>query len=385
MNILIEGWRGINHSYSLVNQWQILELSKFFNIYFKDIPFISKDWNLKKNSSGLNENFNKIIQDIPNSNNDIKSDIIYRISSPLNFDNDFNSKLLFVFGTCEYKYLDKENYINGSPELLKYDENFFIHTPSKWSKEGFINIGFKDDQIIVIPHGVDKNTFDIISNEEKKIIREKYKINDEDFVLTNIGAMTKNKGVEVLIAAYGILKKKIKNLKLILKDQSNLYDIKTDYLFKKVRESELNTKYGIINDNMMKDIILISENLTLAQLRKIYSITDCYVSPYLAEGFNLTPLEAAACGAQIIVTKGGSTDDYFNSCMGYQIDSKERKINNSYLLEPKIDSLIHILQEKVVNKNDTMKNKRSEFVHNNFSWEKVGNQLKTEFEKKINK
>ena len=39
-------------------------------------------------------------------------------------------------------------------------------------------------------------------------IRDKYKIKNDDFVLTNISAMTVNKGVEVLIAAYGMLKKK---------------------------------------------------------------------------------------------------------------------------------------------------------------------------------
>ena len=38
----------------------------------------------------------------------------------------------------------------------------------------------------------------------------------------------------------------------------------------------------------------------------------------------LTPLEAAACGTQIVVTNGGSTDDYFNDCMGFKIESKEK-------------------------------------------------------------
>ena len=46
-----------------------------------------------------------------------------------------------------------------------------------------------------------------------KKVRDKYKINSEDFILTNISAMTQNKGVEDLLAAYGILKKnKILNL-----------------------------------------------------------------------------------------------------------------------------------------------------------------------------
>ena len=50
-------------------------------------------------------------------------------------------------------------------------------------------------------------------SEEKKKLEMNIKLN-HDFVLTNIGAMTQNKGVEVLIAAYGMLKKKIKILNL---------------------------------------------------------------------------------------------------------------------------------------------------------------------------
>ena len=61
MNILIEGWRGINHSFSLVNQWQIIELLKTSNIYFKDVPFISDRWNTKDNSSGIDNNIENLI------------------------------------------------------------------------------------------------------------------------------------------------------------------------------------------------------------------------------------------------------------------------------------------------------------------------------------
>ena len=53
MNILIEGWRGINHSFSLVNQWQTLELSKLSKVFLKDVEFPTI-WNFQKNSSGIN-------------------------------------------------------------------------------------------------------------------------------------------------------------------------------------------------------------------------------------------------------------------------------------------------------------------------------------------
>ena len=133
----------------------------------------------------------------------------------------------------------------------------------------------------------------------------------------------------------------------------------------------------------MSDIKIVSKNLNLKEIRNLYSITDCYVSPYLAEGFNLTPLEAAACGSQIVVTKGGCTDDYYNSCLGYQIESNEKKIKDSYLLEPKIDSLVSILEEKIINNVDNFKIERSKYVTKNFSWDKVVSKLKEEFRSKL--
>ena len=383
MNILIEGWRGINHSFSLVNQWQIIELQKSCELFFKDVPFVSKNWNSEKNFSGLEKDVSDLINNIPNPNKDQIHDITYRISFPFNFNDKFNSKVLFVFGNCEHKVLNRSKYINNIPEKLKFNKEFFIHTPSNWCKEGYLNSGFRDEQVIVVPHGVDEKTFHVISDEEKIKIRKQYGIENDAFILTNVGAMTENKGVEKLIAAYGILKKRIDNLKLILKDQSNLYEITTAYLFDKIKKSQFNKKYKIINDKMMNDIKIVSKNLSLKEMRNLYSITDCYVSPYLAEGFNLTPLEAAGCGSQIVVTKGGCTDDYYNPCLGYQIESNEKKINDSYLLEPKIDSLVSILEEKIINKPDNYKIERSKYVNKNFSWDKVVSKLKEEFRSKL--
>ncbi len=385
MNILIEGWRGINHSYSLVNQWQIKELKNKSNIFFNDVPFISANWNIKKNDSGLDEETKNLINNLNPPSAKKEMDITYRISGPYNFDSNFNSSLLFIFGTCEQKFLDKGFYINGSPEILSKEKKIFIHTPSNWSKEGFIKAGFNEEQVIVIPHGVDTETFNLLPEEEIKEIKKHYKLNDDDFVLCNIGAMTENKGVDFLIAAYGILKKKFKNLKLILKDQSNLYGVKPNYIFNKLRESTLNKKYNIINSEMLNDIVIISKNLNLEEIKNIYSITDCYVSPYLAEGFNLTPLEAAACGTKILVTKGGSTDDYFDNCMGFQIESEEKKIHNLYQLNPKLDSLVNLLEREIKNKSDTSRKNRAKFVHNNFSWKKIAEKLFNEFEKKLAK
>ena len=44
-----------------------------------------------------------------------------------------------------------------------------------------------------------------------------------------------------------------------------------------------------MNDRNLKDVITISNNLNILDLNNLYNIADCYVSPYRAEGFNLTP------------------------------------------------------------------------------------------------
>ena len=51
--LLIEGWRGINHSFALVNQHQLLQLAEQadFKIYHRDMPFPDPAW--KNTMSGF--------------------------------------------------------------------------------------------------------------------------------------------------------------------------------------------------------------------------------------------------------------------------------------------------------------------------------------------
>ena len=54
LKICVEGWRGINHSFSIVNQNQLLELLKLpVNLKIRDIPYFDKNWSLKNNPDGF--------------------------------------------------------------------------------------------------------------------------------------------------------------------------------------------------------------------------------------------------------------------------------------------------------------------------------------------
>ena len=355
----------------MVNQHQLIQLKKFpVYLKHKDISYFNKQWNEKKNFNGFSKQDNEILRNIKSPELDEIFDITYRVSFPYNFEKS-NSKKLFVFGTSEYKNIDG-HYINRNLKEKNSIENINIITPSKWSQEGFIKAGFKPEKVFIVPCGVDYNVFKSIDDNRKNEIKNKLGIKKEDFVITSVGAMTGNKGIDYLLAAFLILRKKNTNLKLILKDQSNLYNIKAQIYLDKIRK----TKYGnLIDSDELKNIFFISKNMDLSTLNELYNITDCYVSPYKAEGFNITPLEAAASGTPIVVTKGGSTDDYFDSKLGLQIESEIVQKKNLTSLKPKMDSLIECIQTIIDNPNIYGKEKASKFIKNNFSWYKATEKL----------
>jgi len=247
----------------------------------------------------------------------------------------------------------------------------------------------REEKIIVLSHGIDPKTFYLVENTERERFRNNFKINKDDFVILSLGAMTRNKGVDKLLISYFLLKKKYKNLKLILKDQSNLYNFTARHLIKEL----FFTKYkNYISDEALSDISIISENLNLTKLHQLYTAADLYVSPYRAEGFNLPPLEAAASGTNILVTKGGSTDDYFSLTMGAQIESSlsfsgfednpEPWMDKEKYLEPNQESLNTEIEKSLHTKKNHFKTMESvKFIHTNFNWDIICNKLINIFEK----
>jgi glycosyltransferase involved in cell wall biosynthesis len=132
----------------------------------------------------------------------------------------------------------------------------------------------------------------------------------------------------------------------------------------------------LASDKISKSIISMSDNLTQSQLNGLYGAADCYVSPYRAEGFNLTPLEAAASGTPIVITKGGSTDDYFHESFALHIESALHKAGNRTYLEPSLDSLIEQLSLLIEGKVSRLNNSfAQQFIGKNFTWAIAANNL----------
>src|ERR1700754_4450374 len=142
--VCIEGWRNINHSYAMVNQWQLFELVKSpVYLRHKDIPYYMPTWNAGTNSSGFSEEQKKIIASINEPSLHESFDVTYRINYPYNISPSTSDKL-FVFGTAEYQST-RGMFLNGDPQDVDKKDGLTIVTPSQWSKVGFLRAGFESD------------------------------------------------------------------------------------------------------------------------------------------------------------------------------------------------------------------------------------------------
>ena len=372
MKLLVEGWLGFNHSYALVNQYQLIEMyQKDIELYHNQLPN-DYGWNTQKNDHGLSvENYQTLLS-IPQAGAEGSHfDVEYRISYPYRAYPSY-AKKLFVFGTSEYQHINADFFHGGNLDFIKNLSTNII-TPSKWSSVGFLKAGVDPSRIKVVPHGVNTKIFTPEKKAFQKEVRDSLNLTQEHFVLLSMGAMTRNKGIDILILAFLILRKKYSHLRLVLKDLSLLYNINAQSTIEALRHSTFKEYF---DEQYLSEIIFISKNLSLNELSHLYAAVDCYVSPYRAEGFNLTPLEAAACGTPILVTKGGATDEYFQASMGEQIEGDIIHEKEYVWIEPNIQSLIERLRSLIEGNKTSYDCKNSlEYIYQNFTWTKVTQEL----------
>ncbi len=348
----VEGWRGISHSYALVNQFQLLHWHKsgLASIRHIDMPFVMPHWASGENSAGFHANDMNIIQNISEP---IEPEAIYRIFAPFGLDTPVDLPTV-TFAVTEFGLNDS----NYNQEMVnRYAaRGGKIHTPSTWSKNRLMASGIPEDIIHVIPHAADSNYFFQMDADSIAKNREAIGYQADDVILLNVGTHHWNKGLDVLIKAFATARQKNTRLKLLLKDQRSTYLMNS--------ESYVHQTLGDIgmNDPETLDAIrLLSGHLDLSQLNALYNVADAYVTPYRAEGFNLPALEAQTCGTPVIATAGGATDDFLSDVHCIKIQGtlhenenlKEDLQINAYV-DPDLNHLIDVLTN-LKNKDTTIK------------------------------
>ena len=214
--------------------------------------------------------------------------------------------------------------------LLKFIERltYFFSTNlfcNSFGLKKFINENLTKKDVKVIAqgsiNGVDTEFFKNTKTlDEKELIRDKFKIDKKDFVITFVGRIVKDKGINELIEAFVNLSKKYNNLKLLLVG---------DY------EEHLNpikNENKILIDSLDSIITVGFQN----DIRDFLSITDLFVLPSYREGLPNSLIEAGSFGIPLLATNiNGCNEIIDDGITGILVEKKSAK-----KLEEAIDKLL---------------------------------------------
>jgi glycosyltransferase involved in cell wall biosynthesis len=370
--LCIEGWRFLSHSYSIVNQWQLLSLMKRKDLalYHRDLPFYMPQWTATRGLFSADDE-GKIAALTPASEQ-TRFDALLRICAPFNLDT-IDGQRTIVFGTTETRSLSP-NLFSSTYDVtaLSQREELTIITPSRWSQEGFLRHGFTSDQVKIIPHGVAVHVF--FPDVEKRL-ETKHNLNLSGFVFANFSAMTYNKGLDILLRAFAIICETHPDCHLLLKGSDSLYPSRS------MLEETLSALPATMRQFVAARISYIGSVLSMTDMANMYRAADCYVSPYRAEGFNLPPLEAAACGTPVICTAGGSTDDFMEEHFALKISASPRILLGEErvqeFLEPDLDHLVVLMRQAVEDNGWRQQAARAGAAHvaTHLTWDRVTDRL----------
>lgn len=316
-DILVSGWRSIPHSYAVVGEYLCLELLRRtprLRLFFQDIPYFNPSWQA---SAGLHSaESDAALRSIPPPPAGLSADAELRVEYPYDLLRPARAPRTTVFGTAEYLSVPPSFFAGGiSAAEAQKRSGFAMLTPSNWSKQGFVRSGMAPENVTVLTLGFDPAVFQPVTQERRARIRAEIGFSPDDFVFYHAGSMSLNKGLRFLLPAFASLAQTHPHARLLLKGLDSLYSSK------QVFEAQLGSLAPDVARAVTSRLRYVGERLSYADMARLYQASDCYVSSYVGEGFNMPVLEAAACGLPVICTAGGPTDDFVTEDFALQIAS----------------------------------------------------------------
>ena len=179
---------------------------------------------------------------------------------------------------AEYQFLGILDQYSEIPYLSKLFREFaqsdYIIVPSAYAKTTFIDRGFDDSKIFILPYGVDLDQFH--TDREKRNSGDKFRV-------IFVGQLIPRKGVHYLIEAF--VKLDLPNSELVIIGSG---------------DGSINK---IIEKYRCNSTIKFIPHMPKVELYRYYENSDVLVLPSLSDSFGLVVLEAMACGLPVIVTE----------------------------------------------------------------------------------
>jgi glycosyltransferase involved in cell wall biosynthesis len=404
IKVLFCGWFEIPHSYSICTCFKMIHLYKKYKnkiqIYVHEMPYYRQEWN---NSRKLvySQEYNDIIKSLKVWKGE-QIDMIYSITYPYNMTMEtMYDKTIpkCVFYTSEFATLEPSYFISNVPlatdqmitEYVKTHEKLYMTAPSIWSAKGMEKYNLPTERNRVITHGVDRSIFHKNRTNRDKT-RSFYSVKQEDILMINIGSMTGNKGIMHMLQILNYIVNHLgkTHYKLLLKGTGDLYQSKNflEVYFEQLQQMNVMNKEQM-NNILQNNIIFTDKTLSYTQINDLFNAADLYLSPYLAEGFNLTPLEALSSGLPIMVPETGSTKEYVQDIYTnggndhiFYIPStvivEQNRHQNNIELQDLLNAIL--LNENEINEMKTKRfendyTKMEKFIQSSYSWDHVADLL----------
>ncbi len=310
--IRCEGWRFVPQSFAVVHQFQALGLEDAgADISIRDLPYFG-DWSPV--SGLLPRPLEDRLKRMPSGRMDGPVSGVIRVAVPYDFSASRDGPTL-VMATAEAGEIPTENIAGGQTAgAAVAASDARIYAPSRWSRDGLVLSGIPEDRIDIVGHGIDPSIWQAPVGSARADFRQRFGWSD-DFVFLNVGAMTENKGIDLLLQAFAAVLTAHPRARLVLKGADAIFrsrDLVAGYL----ADLPVDRRHAVA-----ERLTYIGDSYMLDDMIALYQVADAYVSPYRAEGYNLPVLEGAACGLPVICTAGGATDDFTTSDFALYVDA----------------------------------------------------------------
>lgn len=212
--------------------------------------------------------------------------------------------ILTIHGSDWYSNLEKPKLFGLLRKSLKTTDRILYSGPKlkKDVEHVFPELNDKSD---IIYNTVDTNIYKPIDNNGKRFLRQELKWDDSKIHALTVANIRHEKGIDLLLTAINN-NKELKNINFHVVGEldDSLYSKKVFNLF---QENSYNN-------------IRFHPFVPPLELVKYYQSSDFYVLPSRREGFNVSILEAAACGLPLVCSNAGGNKEVINLGTGFIAD-----------------------------------------------------------------